>query len=225
MRLVATETGRVLQLIVMDEVRPPSGVYMPDLYQRVAERYAFVGRPTDIASAIANGAKFQHGRLVMPSKTIVISEIGIYNDGVIVDALNTDDAEYVMEDVLSWTTTTFGLKERRTIIPPRFTSLVTIEFEGSIEQSIDRLMTITQSMAASFNRAYGGSVEINLLRLAFNADPLSVPNLLNTQFYIERRLQRPYSENRYQSGAPLRTEDHIGLLETIENALLAKVPA
>jgi len=225
MRLVATETGRVLQLIVMDEVRPPSGVYMPDLYQRIAERYAFVGRPTDIADAIAKGAKFQHGCLVTPSKTIVISEIGIYNDGVIVDALNTDDAEYVMEDVLSWTTVSFGLKERRTIIPPRFTSLVNIEFEAPVEPSIDRLMAITKCIAASFNRAYGSSVEINLLRLAFNADPLSVPNLVNTQFFIERRIQRPYSENRYQSGAPLRTEDHIGLLESIEDALLRQVPA
>ncbi len=220
MRLIATDNGRVLQLIVMDEVRPASGVYLPDLYGKIAERYAFVGRPQNIADAIAKGAKFQHGRVTTPSRTIVISELGIYNDGIIVDALNTDDAEYVTEDIWSWATTTFGLRERKTIIPPRFTSLITIEFDNPVEAAVDTLSTISACMAAAFNRAYAQNIDINLLRLSFNADPISVPAFLNTQFFIERRIQRPYSEHRYQSGAPLRTEDHIGLLKSIEAKVL-----
>jgi hypothetical protein len=79
---------------------------------------------------------------------------------------------------------------------------------------------IVQLVAEFYGRSYDEPVNFNLQHLALNVDPLTVPPLRNTRFYIERRLQRPYSENRYESGAPLRTEDHIALLEAIEHRLL-----
>jgi hypothetical protein len=217
--LIATDTGRVLQLIVMEEIRPPSGVYMPDLFERVAERYAFVARPQNLAEAIANGAKFQHGRLATPNRSMVVSEIGIFNDGLIVDATNTDDAEYIMEDLVTWASATFALRQPITIIPRRFTSVITIEFETPIERALKGLSTISEYMSEAFKHTYNEDIAANLLRLSLNADPLTIPPFRNTQFFIERRIQRPYIENRYQSGAPLRTEEHIALLENIERAL------
>jgi hypothetical protein len=225
MNLIATETGRVLQLIVMEEIRPLSGLYMPTLYQQLAERYAFVGRPQNFAEAITNGAKFQHGRQITPTKTIVIKEIGIFNDGIIVDCENTDDAEYILEDFINWSLSAFGLRPRKTIIPPVFSSLVAIEFDYDIEHSLGGLRAITSRLSTALNRAYGWEHDIRLLRLGVNADPQAIPPLRNTQFFIERRLGRPYGENRYQSGAPLRTEEHLGLLTAIEHDLAASVPA
>jgi hypothetical protein len=221
-RLIATETGRVLQLIVMEEIRPPSGVYMPDLFQRIVERYSFVAAPTpqNTAEAISRGAKFNHGRLITPSKTIVISELGFYNDGIIVDAVNTDDAEYVVRDFTTWAMSAFGLREPRTIIPPRFTSIVTVEFDKEIELMMRGINIIAAHAAGAFNHSYQRDIEVKLLRLSVNADPGTVSPLLNTQFFIERRIQRPYTENRYQAGAPLRTEDHIAMLGAIETALI-----
>src|SRR5215471_10848941 len=100
MKIIATDTGRVVQLIVMEEVRPPSGVYIPALYQAIGDRYGFVAKPQDPQAAITSGAKFNHGRLITPNKTYVISENGVYNDGIIVDATNTDDAEIILEDLM-----------------------------------------------------------------------------------------------------------------------------
>src|ERR1700728_4299010 len=116
MNLVATETGRVLQLVVMEEIRPLSGLYMPTLYQQLADRYAFAARPQNYAEAIANGAKFQHGLLVTQNKKIEIKEIGVYNDGLIVDARNTEDAEFVLQNFATWAAETFAFRERKTII-------------------------------------------------------------------------------------------------------------
>jgi hypothetical protein len=220
MNLIASETGRVLQLIIMEEIRPASGLYMPTLYQQLADRYAFVGRPQNYAEAIVNGAKFQHGRLTTPTKTIEIKEIGVYNDGIIADAVNTDDAEFVMQDFSAWATTTFSLRERRTIIPKIFTSTVTVEFDGSLESALKGFGEITNLVSDALSRSYGWhNLDISLLRLAVNADPQTVPHLRNTQFLIERRLQRPYSENRYFCTSPLRTKDHIALLEMIEHTV------
>lgn len=220
MNLIATDTGRVLQLIVMEEVLPLSGLYMPAMYQQLAERYAFVGRPQDYGDAIAKGAKFQHGRLITPNKTIVIKEISVFNDGLIIDTYNTDEAEYITEDVLEWARTAFAFRERRTLIPRLFTSVITVEFDDAIEPALKGLTTIAKRMSDAYNRAYSHEIDMHLLRLSFQADPLLLPPFRNTQFFIERRIQRPYSENRYQCGAPLRTEDHIELLKTIEATVL-----
>jgi hypothetical protein len=99
--------------------------------------------------------------------------------------------------------------------------MVTIEFRDEIENGLRGLTAVSSLVSAAFNRTYGISIETKLKRLALNADPTAVPSLLFTEFFLERRVQRPYAENRYQSGAPLRTEDHIALLETIENTLFA----
>jgi hypothetical protein len=223
MNLIATETGRVLQLIVMEEIRPLSGLYMPNFYQQLAERYAFVGRPQNYAEAITNGAKFQHGRLITPTKTMVIKEIGVFNDGIISDAENTDDAEYVAHDLMTWATATFALRPRKTIIPPIYSSVVTIEFDCAIESALRGLDSIMARASAALKQTYGWEYDIRLLRLGVNADPQAAPPLRNTQFSIERRLGRPYGENRYQAIAPLRTEDHLALLAAVERDLMVAV--
>ena len=219
MRIIATDTGRVVQLVVMEEIRPTSGIYMPALYQAVSDRYAFVARPQDLHVAIASGAKFNHGRLITPNKTITISDIGIYNDGIIVDSLNTDDAEIILEDFILWTKNILGLRDTITQIPRTYSSLVTVEFERPIESALRGVEIFTGSLNAALKNAYGWDLETNILRFGVNADPQSVPPLRNTHFFLERRISRPYSENRYQSGAPLRTEEHLALLQTIETNL------
>jgi hypothetical protein len=203
----------------MEEIRPPSGLYLPIVFEKVVERYAFVVRPQNVAEAITAGAKFLHGRLQTHNKTLFISEMGIFNDGIIVDSVNTDDAEFILEDVISWVTATFALQPMLTIIPRRFTSAVTIEFTKPVEPYLKGLSAMAGQMANAFKQTYGEEVHLNLMRLAINADPLTVTHLKNTQFLIERRIQRPYAENRYHCTAPLRTEDHVALLENIEVAL------
>jgi hypothetical protein len=223
MNLVSTETGRVLQLVVMEEIRPLSGLYMPTLYQELADRYAFAARPQNYAEAIANGAKFQHGLLITQDREIEIKEIGVYNDGLIVDARNTEDAEFILQDFAAWAVATFALRERKTIIPKIFTSSITVEFNGTLESALKGVETITKHVSNAFAQAYDWhDININLMRLAVNADPQTVPHLRNTQFLIERRLQRPYTENRYLCTAPLRTEDHIALLEKIERTIFSE---
>jgi hypothetical protein len=225
MNLIATDTGRVLQLIVMEEIKPSSGIFMPALYQQLAERYAFVGRPQYDAETITKGAKFQHGRHLTPAKTIAIKEMGIYNDGIIIDAENTDDAEYIIEDFMVWAATAFALRPRKTMIPRIYSSVVTIEFDAAIEPALRGLDTITARASAALRQTYGWEHVVHLLRLGINADPQAVPLHRNTQFFIERRLGRSYGENRYQAGAPLRTEDHLTLLVGIERDLMAAIPS
>jgi hypothetical protein len=103
-----------------------------------------------------------------------------------------------------------------------YTSGLIVEFERAAESSLDKLNQINKLLSDAIHSAYGWTYEYNLQRLAFAVDPKLLPQFRQTQFYIERSLNTPYADNRYYSGAPLSTEEHIKLLETIERDLLAK---
>jgi len=41
MKLISTELGKVVQLFVLDEIRPLSGLNMPEFIRLIQERYGF----------------------------------------------------------------------------------------------------------------------------------------------------------------------------------------
>jgi hypothetical protein len=221
MKIVSIEQGRVTDLVPLDEIRPSFGLYVPEFIRAIAERYLFVGFPTDLAAADKSGAKFQHGRFIFKDTPAVIKELGIYSDGLIVDAFHTDVAESFLNDILEWAKEKFGVRERHTPMRRTFVSSIVFELDKDFEEAFDRLSKLTQLMSSSLELAYGWKYEYNLQRLSFAVDPLQIPHLRNTHFYIERKVQVSYSANRYWSGAPLTTERHTKLLEAIETELFS----
>lgn len=216
MELIATDQGRVLQLFVMEEMRPPSGVYPPDLFHAIAERYGFIGQPTNLIEAATTGAKFQRGHFQIDAKDINIKELGIYNDGIIVDCFNTDDADAVLDELMVWIKLKFELREVITKKQRTYTSVVVIEFDEPIDFMLQGFTKIRDIYASALRDTYGWDLEVNLLRLGISADPSTVPPLTNTQFFVERRIGIPYSQNRYYSGAPFRTAEHLKFLKSFE---------
>ena len=75
MKLISTEHGQVLQLLVAEEIRPPSGYYLPDALKIITERYAFVTLPT-VQDALSEGAKFERGRFTSGDRVIEIKNLG-----------------------------------------------------------------------------------------------------------------------------------------------------
>jgi hypothetical protein len=221
MKIIATEGGRVLDLVPLEEIRPLAGIYVPDLIKAITERYGFAAGPTNLAEAVKSGAKFEHGKFITDGGSVVIKELAIYSDGLISDAFDTRTADRVLDDFLDWATEQFKLRERESPRRRTYTSALICEFERPVESALGNLSKLCGLLSKSLNAAYGWNHEYNLNRLGFSVDPMTAPHLRNTQFVIERRVQSPYSENRYYSGAPLQTEVHIQLLETIERELVA----
>src|SRR5258708_31542414 len=102
-------------------------------------------------------------------------------------------------------TSTFALKPRITIIPPRFTSVLTVEFEMAIEPALKGLSKIAPYVSDAYKEAYNEDIEVKLLRLGLNADPMTVPPFRNTQFFIERRFEPSYNAKRSIYRGALRT--------------------
>jgi hypothetical protein len=221
MKLVATEGGRILDHVPLEEMRPPGGIFVPDLIRAIVERYQFVAPPPNLADAIKSGAKFEHGKFVHGDMTAVIKELAIYADGVIGGSFNTDLADLILDDFFAWATTTFKLRERPGPVHRTYTSGVFVEFEKEIEPAIGKMATVCEMLSGALKSSYGWDYKYNATRLAFAVDPMTTTQYRITNFILERKLQSPFSENRYYSVAPLRTSDHLKLLEMIERELLS----
>ena len=220
MKVVTTEGGRILDLVPLEEFRPPQGVYLPDFVSAIAARYSFASVPSNLTEAAKSGAKFETGKFMLDGSPVAIKELAVYSDGLICEAHDTRFADLVLDDFLKWATDTFKLQERLSPVRRTYTSALVCIFEKSVEFGLGKLSTVCDLLSKALSDAYGWKYQYNLNRLAFTVDPMAIPHLRSTNFIIERRLQVPYSENRYFSIAPLKTEEHVKLLETIERELL-----
>lgn len=219
MQIISLEGGRILDLVPLEELRPPQGIVLTEFFSSIFARYGFASKQIDLAEAAKSGAKFELGKYVLKDAPIVIKELSIYNDGIICETYDTGTAELVLDDFLAWSTETFKLRERQSPMRRTYTSAFVCTFGKAIESGLGKLDQIRRLLSEALNSAYGWEYEYNLNRLGFMVDPLAIPHLRNTNFVMERRLQFSYSENRYYCIAPLPTEAHERLLETLEGLL------
>jgi len=218
MKLISTEHGHVLQLLVAEEIRPPSGYYLPDAIKIITERYAFVTLPT-IQDALREGAKFGQGRFLSEDRVIEIKSLGVFADGVLVTTYNTDDAVIILEDIMSLAIEHFGFRAPLTLRPRQFASSVIVEFENSLDNALRSFEKLKSAFSAALRDDHGWSVEVEAARAVIACDPTKLPSQRTAEFIIERRAGVPYSQNRYFSAAPLRTEIHLELLRGFERQL------
>lgn len=205
MKIITTEGGRILDLVPTEEFRPQQGLYLPDFIHAIAARYSFVLAPTDLVEAAKSGAKFKSGKFNLGGKSVSVKELALYNDGVICEATNTHTADLILDDFITWSTEAFKLQERKSPVRRTYTSALVCSFEKTVKSGLGKLSQVCDLLSKSLKNAYGWEYHYNLNRLAFNVDPGSIPHLRGTNFVIERRVQVPYSDNRYYSVAPLTT--------------------
>jgi hypothetical protein len=221
MKLITIEGGRVLDLVPTEEFRSRRGVYLPEFVQAIVSRYGFIAGPNNLADAIKNGAKFETGKFIVDGETVAIKELAIYNDGLIADAYDSRFADMLLDDFSQWATDTFGLQQRSSPFRRTYTSALVCIFDKAVESGLGKLAGLTKLFSQSLREAYGWDYKYDLFRLGFNVDPKTIPHLRSTNFLFERRGQANYAENRYYCVAPLRTDDHIQLLEKIETEFLS----
>jgi hypothetical protein len=221
MKFVASDAGRILDRVAIEEIRPPGGVFVPDFIRALVERYQFAVLPANMADAIRDGTKFEHGKLPHEGQSVVVKELAIYADGVISEAFDTDLADLILDDFFAWATETFKLRERQQPALRTYTSAVVIEFEKEIEPALGKMAEVCGLLSDALKSSYGWEYTYNASRLTFSVDPLAIPPYRGTTFMLERRVQTPYSENRFYSAASLRTQDHLKLLQAIETNFLS----
>ncbi|MDP2330964.1 MAG: hypothetical protein Q8M19_09750 [Reyranella sp.] len=218
MKLVTTDSGRVIQLFDSDATRSPRDIYFPQLYDLVGKRYGFL-QHSDITEVAEKGAKFRTGKLDLEDGTIGIQHLEIYNDGIIATCRTTDEAEVVLQDAIEWATSTFGLRPPDELKPRTYQSWVIVDFERPMSAMIQKFKDIQSAIATSYAHAYGQHLDFETYRINFKVDPQTVPLHTPTEYVFDRRGGASYALERWFCGAPLKTIDHLGLLDKIEKML------
>lgn len=220
MNLVAYEFGQVLQLVRMDETRPHSGIYPPDLLSTIRERYKFVTAPSNFTAAgLIDGAKFETGVFQGGSRLISIKSLGVFNDGLLVGCWNTDDADFITDEFMNWSIETFGLRKPATRIPRKYSSQVVVDFDVSIDHLMTAFSALCRTYEAALQHDAGVKVDMHVQKLILSSDPIGGTPPNQTSFSIETRAGVPFSERRYFSVAPLTSAGHLKFLADLEGLL------
>src|ERR1700730_17383386 len=143
MEFISPESGQSLQLVVMDEIRPlRGGVFLPDLASEIIQRYRFASPPAQLDTA--QPVKFQTGVLHAGEITMPITSLELYTDGVIVNSLNTDDADMILDDFASWVAVRFKLRQPFTHLSRKYQSRIIVSLEESLDRFVSHFQIISK---------------------------------------------------------------------------------
>lgn len=225
MRIINYEMGRVIRIIPMEEIRPSGGIHPPTILRRIAERYAFANTPELKRSwedSQQDGLVFQLGKMNDDIRTINIVEFKLYNDGLVATTTTTEDSDIFLNDLLRWVCVEFGYKERGQLgIRTLYLSSMIVEFESSPDEFLKRFAEISAVCGESIRSTYGIEIPVQMSKLMLTYDRTLATPAWQTlaHFNIERRIHYPYTENRFYCEAPLKSTDHIHLLQSLEAIL------
>lgn len=231
MKLVSVLLGQAVRLMMTSV--PGGGLYIPEAVSALKERYGFVGTPSSLQDFdLSKGVTFRHGRFLtnIPDieggpREILIDQFQVFAAGMRVDTrVRVEFADMFIEDLLKWATESFGLK----ILPEHpitnfYLSQVEVKSDvgfGTLFNLLDRLNEITTALIKSYGYEKHGVLypAFGPSGLILYTDLTKVRFPLLSPFTFERRAQQPYDSNLYYSAAPLKTMDHLRILDELEKA-------
>lgn len=223
MKLVGTELGRLVLLFSPEEGRPLHGLHPPDVFAAIKERYGFeyspdLTQPWDVVQK--DGLRFKLCKFPWNDRTIAISELAFYNDGIVVSAFTTEDADAFCKDLISWAQEVLGFREFNT--PPRhlYLSQIAVQFTHSPNNMLKGFKQFTMKLGEVYEKTYKNKAAFEVATLTLGYDKLSAPQgFAPAPFTIERRVGKQFTENTFFCEAGLTTTDHVQALEMLEKLL------
>jgi hypothetical protein len=178
------------------------------------KRYGFAGFPTNVQQLEAAKVEFRQGAF----KDTGIESFSIYGDGaVITSKSSTDVLDEFLKDVTEWMGSALSLKRVEThLINTAYESGLLVRSEAPLLKALEALAPIQDLLAKSVKSAMGLESKIEPFGIAFGADHSLIPGMKPVPFRLERRAGLGFDTNLYVSQAPLRTADHIRVLQQLE---------
>jgi hypothetical protein len=224
MKLTSILLGQVLRLLKVSS--PIGGVYFPNVIAGFRERYGFLELPSRPVSDedASKGVMFKHGKFAAKDREIVIDSLGIYSDGIVVNTKGyVEDADQFADDVIQWATKTFGYKIMSD--PPMqhaYASHVEVEFTGSLPPIFEELAVLNKRITAALTRYGKTPPSYELGGFSLLCDTTKAVPPIPGEFSFARRAQQSFQSNLYFSTAPLKTLDHLKVLDELAKILAKK---
>ena len=218
--------GEVAVFVNADELLPQRTIDMPASLAALAQQYRFAvsPQPSDPVEKIRDrGLRFEKGRFKLKGDEKNIQDFALWSDGLLVTAFTTDDAEAFLEDCLTWGKEQLGLRLTLSDLRLRkYRSQVVVESD----QALTRMATSFDSICNAYNLLLRTTYDQEFPKtqvesITMNFDRAVAPAAFQnfSPFVIEKRENHRHTDNVFFSSAPLRTPDHVQLLETFERLL------
>lgn len=213
----------VSQCIRLFEDEPPSEekkkFYIGDATKALEQRYRFLQSPARIEDFnLKTGVTFLHGIF---KKDIIINKFQVYSNGVFCEAhVPTEVCDEFLDDVTRWAQEDFGLTVKPANGPNLiYLSSIEVESTASLNSRLSEFSSIGKLISDTL-MSYGYQVPaFEVSHLGFECDPSGLTGVKPTLLSFERRLNEPFASGVYFSTAPLKTRDHLAILNEIEKIL------
>lgn len=214
MKIGAILLARVAAILQFEDLDPRNRIGRKVLATELAKQYNFTVFPDKLEDLdIEKGIIFRVGRL----DSINIELLTVLRMAIVVETRSsTDDAERVLEHVLSW----IGEQTKATapVSGRLFTSQVVFALDRSLDDLNPRLRELKESVREKVAAQFGATRPVppyETTAVEFDADSTQA-RLQPGKVLIQRRADVPFTDNRYWSEAPLRTQEHIAMLGQFE---------
>ncbi|MBF6567434.1 MAG: hypothetical protein IVW54_01000 [Candidatus Binataceae bacterium] len=193
--------------------------YLPTLVQALGQHYEFVSSPPAthlLPSDTQKGAEFKHGRFVTEDhRQIVIDQLTVYIDGVFVDvSTSTDDAELILADLQNWVgDQSVGIE----FLPQKYyLSQLELEITGGLGKFAPAFQDAANQVTKAL-KTYGiEPPSYSVTGIFLNFDLTRHIGIQPGLFQLDRRTGVPFDQNTWFSQAPLKTSDHLELLNQLD---------
>lgn len=216
MEITAIPIARLIAILEITDLDPQGKVNYPELFSAIVSRYKFHKYPQKPEEfELQKGAVFEAGKWAKGT----VEKLTIFGGGFVVETRSsTDDSEAFLHDLLAWAKEQFDIRY----------SQETLNRRGYVNQIVFRsdvpllklLSDSLSSLADKVSQAVGARekhpLDYELTQFWIHYDQ-TIRKVPLAAFTIQRRIETPFSENKYFSEAPLPTKQHIQFLEELEN--------
>lgn len=223
MELISVLTARALWFVELRDINPRGIALRRTLLPALAERYRFAKYPYDTPdnhpTDDAPGIRYKEGEFTNAEGVQIMVNLVIHDDGLVADTRSsTKDSDAFLVDVLQWAVKEFGLIFRPDMVFRKgYLSELNVSPArslGELHPGLVRFADTLSSLVSTPNYP----VHYEPTGVFLSGDPTL--ELKPAAFRFERRLDAPFSTNRYFSQAPLQTDLHLKLLEEFEGLLV-----
>jgi hypothetical protein len=180
-------------------------------------RYGFAKFPqTSEDYDEAKGVSFKAGR----TENFGISELKVFDQAIYVDTTSsTADSENFFNELLTWLSETMGVLYYPGMLKRKtYVSQLTFFSESMGKVFHPAVSKLANKLTKRISEIYGQPLVYHPTNFMVSYDPLTIKTG-PANFSIERRAETPFAENKFFASAALPTEEHIRVLEELENDL------
>jgi hypothetical protein len=220
MKIISYDSSRVTLLFPLEEIVPLAGINNQLLIEEIRSRYEFARSP-DLglprAELDKTGIKFENGIHKAKDEYAQIVDFSAYPDGIVINSKTTDGAESFLEDLICFLKTKHRFREFITEPKIRFISQIVVEFDSKLSKLMPKYQAISDLINTHISRIYGDitSSKIARLEIEFEGSNKGIGSPI-PRFSLEQRVGTSFDVERYYCSAPIRTQDHVEVLEQIE---------